>query len=83
MKRYLPCLLALAVACAAVGCATQRTKTGRNTNVLGGLARVDSGSYQSAPATSLDVDTSDMVGRNNPSGTKVSLLWGLLTFTDN
>lgn len=83
MKRLIPCLIALVVACAVTGCATQKTKTGRDTNLLGGLARVDSGAYQAASPTTVGMDVSDAVGRNNPSGTKVSLLWGLFTFTDN
>ena len=81
MKRF-P-LFALAAALVVLsGCATQKTKTGRNVSVLGGLIDVKSGSYQSASPTTIDVD-GNMVGRNNPGGTKTSLLWGLFTVTNN
>jgi hypothetical protein len=83
MKRSILCFTAVVMACALMGCATQKTKTGRNTNVLGGLARVNTGSYQAASPTTVGVEVGDLVGRNNPSGTKVSLLWGLITLTDN
>ena len=81
MKRF-P-LFALAAALVVLsGCATQKTKTGRNVSFLGGLVDVKSGSYQSAPATTLEVD-GNMVGRSNPGGTKTSILWGLFTVTNN
>lgn len=76
-------LYAVATAMAVLsGCATQKTTTGRNVSVLGGLVDVKTGSYQSASATSLDLNGS-MAGRNNPGGTKTSLLWGLFTVTNN
>jgi len=80
MKRVAPLLLVLVLT---AGCATQRTKTGHNTSVLGGLAAVNTGSYQAAGPATLDVDASKLTGRDNPSGTQVKLLWGLITLTDN
>lgn len=83
MKRFAPLLAVVVLACLATGCATQKTKNGRNTTLLGGLARVDAGSYQAAPATTIPLEGANLLGRNNPSGTQVSVLWGLFTYTDN
>ncbi|MDO8543129.1 MAG: hypothetical protein Q7S40_22065 [Opitutaceae bacterium] len=65
------------------GCATQTTASGgREKNVLGGAVTVETNSFQPPTAATINTDTSKIVGRGNPSGKKVSLLWGLLTFTD-
>lgn len=65
------------------GCATHNTASGgRETSVLGGAVTVATHSFQPPPPTTLDVDTSKMVGNGVPSGNKVSLLWGLITLHD-
>ena len=73
--------VALAVLIALAGCATHTTSTGRETTILGGAVTVASGSFQPTPATTIDADTSKIVG-TGPSGGKVSLLWGLITLHD-
>jgi hypothetical protein len=88
---FAPCLrrrvlLAAALAAALLGgsgCATRNTSSGgKETSVLGGAVTVATDSFQPTPAATLDADTSKIVGKNGPSGKKVSLLWGLITLHD-
>jgi hypothetical protein len=65
------------------GCATHTTSSGgRETDVMGGMVTVATNSFQPTPAATLDVDTSKIVGHGDPSGSKVTLLWGLITLHD-
>lgn len=67
----------------ASGCATRNTMSGgKETTVLGGAVTVATDSFQPTPPATIDVDTSKLVGSKGPSGKKVSVLWGLLTFRD-
>jgi hypothetical protein len=80
-RLFLPLLLLGSVV--ASGCATQTTSSGgRETNILGGAVTVESNSFQPPTPATINTDTSKLVGRNGPSGKRVSLLWGLLTFND-
>ena len=73
----------LAIATLSVGCATRRTTSGgKETNVLGGAVSVTTDSFQPPNPATINTDTSKIVGKNGPSGKKVSLFWGLLTFHD-
>mgnify|MGYP003340012769 CR=1 FL=1 len=70
-------------ACLLSGCATKTTSSGgRETNLLLGAVTYSSDSFQPTSAATVDADTSKIVGRGNPSGAKVSLLWGLITLHD-
>jgi hypothetical protein len=74
---------ALALLVTASGCATRKTISGgKETTVLGGAVTVATDSFQPTPPATLDADTSKIVGRNGPSGKKVSILWGLVTLHD-
>ena len=65
------------------GCATRNTSSGgKETNVLGGAVTVSTDSFQPTGPATLDTDTSKIVGKNGPSGKKVSLFWGLITLRD-
>jgi hypothetical protein len=67
----------------ASGCATRNTMSGgKETTVLGGAFTVATDSFQPTPPTTIDADTSKIVGKKGPSGKKVSLFWGLLTLHD-
>jgi outer membrane lipoprotein SlyB len=71
------------VATLLAGCATRRTTSGgKETNVLGGAVTVTSDSFQPVNPATVNTDTSKIIGKNGPSGKKVSLFWGLLTFHD-
>jgi hypothetical protein len=72
-----------AIALFATGCATRVTASGgRETTVLGGAMTVATDSFQPTTPATLDVDTSKLVSTGDPSGKKVSLFWGLITFHD-
>lgn len=74
---------ALAVLLLASGCATRNTSSGgKETTVLGGAVTVASDSFQPVTPATINTDTSAIVGKSGPSGKKVSLFWGLLTFHD-
>ena len=78
---WLAALLALAAFTS--GCATRNTMSGgKETTVLGGAFTVATESFQPVPPTTLNVNTSEIVGKKGPSGKKVSVLWGLLTLHD-
>ncbi len=65
------------------GCATQTTRTGKNTNILGGLVTVKTGYFQTAKPATIEGNTNELWGdMGNPSGTQVTLGWGLITSND-
>ena len=65
------------------GCATRTTSSGgRETIVLGGAVSVSSESFQPVTPVTINADTSKIAGKADPSGRKVSLLWGLITLHD-
>jgi outer membrane lipoprotein SlyB len=67
----------------ASGCATRNTSSGgKETSVLGGAVTVATDSFQPTTPATIDADTSKIVGKNGPSGKKVTLFWGLLTLHD-
>jgi hypothetical protein len=83
MKTILQLLALVAVFALASGCATRtNTSGGKETTVLGGAVTVSRDSFQPVNPATIDTDTSKISGKNGPSGKKVSLFWGLLTFHD-
>lgn len=64
------------------GCATQKTRSGRNNSFLGGLVVVNTGSYLPPGPNNIHVDGTRFDGRVNPSGDEVSLFWGAFSYTD-
>ncbi|MES2694293.1 MAG: hypothetical protein V4773_12530 [Verrucomicrobiota bacterium] len=83
MKSKLSFALALSLLALSTGCATRNTSSGgKETNILGGAVVVAKDSFQTTTPATVDADTSKIVGKNGPSGNKVSLFWGLLTFHD-
>ena len=82
MKSKPALFAAVTVALILSGCATRTTASGgRETNVLGGVVNVATDSFQPPTPATLNVDTSELAGKN-PSGKRVSLLWGLITLHD-
>ncbi len=83
MKSRLPLAAALLLALAASGCATRNTSSGgKETTLLGGAVTVASDSFQPTSPTTIDTDTTKLIGKNGPSGGKVTILWGLITLRD-
>jgi hypothetical protein len=77
--------LSAACACLALsaGCASRTTSTGgHETTILGGAVDVTTNSFEPTTPATVDADTSKIIGKNGPSGKKVSLLWGLITLHD-
>lgn len=65
------------------GCATRTNTSGaKETTMLGGAVTVARDSFQPVTPATVNADTSKIVGKNGPSGSKVTLFWGLLTFHD-
>ncbi len=83
MKSKLLLSAALAALLFASGCATRTTATGgRETNVLGGALTVSTNSFEPTNSATLDVDTSKLASKGDPSGKKTTLFWGLITLHD-
>jgi len=83
MKSKLPLVAILLPALLASGCATRNTASGgKETNLLGGAVTYSSDSFQPVSPATVNADTSQIVGKNGPSGKKVTLLWGLSTLHD-
>lgn len=83
MKTKLPLVALLVLAVVGSGCATRtNTSGGKETTVLGGAVTVSRDSFQPTTPATIDTDTSKIAGKNGPSGKRVSLFWGLLTFQD-
>jgi len=83
MKPKLPLFAVLFIALLASGCATRNTASGgKETNVLAGAVTYSSDSFQPVKPATVNADTSAIVGKNGPSGKKVTLLWGLITLHD-
>jgi hypothetical protein len=83
MKFKLQLALVLSLLAVSSGCATRNTSSGgKETSVLGGAVTVSTDSFQPTTPVTVDTDTSKIVGKNGPSGKKVSLFWGLLTLHD-
>ena len=83
MKTSFRLAAVLALVAFASGCATRNTSSGgRETTLLGGAVTVASDSFQPTNPATVDADTSKLIGKNGPSGSKVTLLWGLITLHD-
>ncbi len=83
MKTKIPLVVVLLFSLLTVGCATRNTASGgKETSVLGGAVTVSTESFQPVKPATVNADTSKFVGKNGPSGKKVSLLWGVITLHD-
>lgn len=83
MKTILQLVALVALFTFGSGCATRtNTSGGKETTVLGGAVTVSRDSFQPITPTTVSTDTSKIAGKSGPSGKKVSLFWGLLTFHD-
>jgi hypothetical protein len=83
MKSKLPLAATLVLVLLASGCATRNTGSGgKETTLLGGAITYSKDSFQPTTAATVDADTSKIIGKNGPSGSKTTLLWGLITLRD-
>ncbi len=84
MKPNITAAIAL-IALAAIfsGCSSTQTRYGKKeVNVLG-IVRVEQASFSEVRPTTISVKTSELVPRPNPSGGRLSFLWGLFTIADD
>jgi predicted small secreted protein len=83
MNSKLPLVAVLLTALLTSGCATRNTASGgKETSLLAGAVTYSSDSFQPVTPATVNTDTSTIVGKNGPSGKKVTLLWGLITLHD-
>ena len=83
MKSTLRFAAVLALVACVSGCATRNTSSGgRETTLLAGAVVYASDSFQPTSPATVDADTSKLIGKNGPSGKKVTFLWGLITLHD-
>jgi hypothetical protein len=83
MKSILKLIVACTLLSLVTGCATRITSTGgKETTLLGGAMIISKDSFQPTTPTTIDADTSKIIGSGGPSGKKISLFWGVLTLHD-
>jgi hypothetical protein len=81
LKSIAPLFVALA-ALVFSGCDTGRAQMEKKeTNLLGAVS-IQEDNYSPAGPSTVAVSTSDLYDRDNVSGKKVTLLWGLITLKD-
>lgn len=83
MRFKLVTLLALLIAAFCItGCDRGQAQMGpRETNVLG-IAKLERESYTHVGTNTFAVSTDELYNRQNFSGDKLTLLWGLVTIKD-
>jgi hypothetical protein len=77
-------LLALGLTATALlssGCATEKTRYGSNTYIMGGLMTIKTGDYSPAPPTGVQVDTTKWFGNGEPKGTSVNFFYDQVKYT--
>jgi outer membrane lipoprotein SlyB len=83
MKSKLSVAVALILALCVSGCASRTTSSGgKETSLLAGVMTISEKSFQPITPATIDTDVSMMAGKGAPSGNKVTLFWGLMTFHD-
>ena len=83
MKFKTPTLfLGLAVLCLLSACGSKQTQhVPKSTNILG-IYKSEPAAYSAAKSTTIPLSTTEIMGRKNITGNKVTLFWGLITLKD-
>ena len=93
MKSYKPFFVLVTILLSSVllgGCASNNgagsyadlyDKADKKTNILG-IFEFEKASYEPAGMTTFSLRSDDVISRNDVTGDKCSLLWGLVTITD-
>ncbi len=82
-KSVLLPLALVSIVAFASGCATQKTRTGSTTSVLGGFVTIERGAYQPAEAATAEINTNAIAGdKGKVSGKQVRIAWGAITATE-
>jgi hypothetical protein len=64
------------------GCATETTRYGKNTYIMGGLVTIRKADFIPVAANGAQVDTTKWFGKGNPSGNSVDFLYDAIKFTN-
>lgn len=81
-KTFLTLSICAATAALFSGCSTQKTGSGSKNSFLGGLVTRDTGSYRPIGPNTIPFETTQVLGRVNPSGNQTTIGWGLVTLHD-
>jgi hypothetical protein len=77
--------LALGLCVAALfagGCATEQTRSGSNTYIMGGIVTLRKGDFIDAAPSGAQVDTTKWFGNGIPSGNSVSFFYDAVKYTN-
>jgi len=80
-KLIAPLFLALA-ALTFSGCDTGRAQLEKKDSTMMGIATYSDADYSPTGPATIAISTDELYDRDNPSGKKVTLLWGLITIKD-
>lgn len=64
------------------GCAERRAQMASSETNLLGVVKIEEESYGSTGPNTIPIHTDELFTRRNPSGEKVTILWGLITLKD-
>ena len=64
------------------GCATETTRYGKNTYIMGGLVTIRKGDFHDAAPSAAQVDMTKWYGHGEPTGKSVSVLWDAIKNTE-
>lgn len=83
MKLKIFAMLSITLAAALVsGCKSHSSQIGaKETNILG-IVKVEKAVYAHTPPTTIALNTNELFSRQDISGDRVTLLWGLITLQD-
>jgi hypothetical protein len=83
MKCKIPTLLSgLAVVCLLSACGSkQKHHAPKSTNILG-IYKSEPAAYSAEKSNTIPLSTTEIMGRDNITGNKVTLFWGLITLKD-
>ncbi|MGB0418345.1 MAG: hypothetical protein ACPGF8_02030 [Opitutales bacterium] len=83
MKFKIPTLLtAIAALCLLSACGSKQPQFAhKGTNILG-IYKSEPAAYSATKSNTIPLSTTEIMGRDNITGNKVTLLWGLITLKD-
>ena len=83
MKFKLPMLLtSFAALCFFPACSSKQPQIAPKTTNILGIYKSEPAAYSAAKSNTFSLSTTELMGRDNITGNKVTLLWGLITLKD-
>ena len=80
--KFIAPLLIAASAIVFTACDGGRAQMEKNEANLLGIASYEAENYQATSPSTIDISTDELYDRDNVSGNRVTLLWGLITLKD-